>query len=202
MDKLTRFACLLPVWVLVGCASVTPTTETRPSYAIYSITPAGNTTAGAISEAVKRGLQRSTSDVRITTGIPPYPLPDEPGRFRLVSPFGEKLGALAASAGNSVQIPVCDNAIVSAYAADRGMANYGENTTFFMCVLPYTQGYHLNVYTTFTMTSGGFTPEALGAALARSVVGDSSQFIPRTIDNVITDLRQTGATVTLVESYP
>jgi hypothetical protein len=82
------------------------------------------------------------------------------------------------------------------------MAKYGEHTLFFLCVLPYQGGYNLDVYTKFSMASGGFSPETLGATLARNVVGDSSQFIPRTIASVVDSIKQTGATVNLVESYP
>jgi hypothetical protein len=109
---------------------------------------------------------------------------------------------LAATSGAAVKVPTCDDAIISAYAAYAGMANYGESTSFFTCVHPYQGGYHIDFYTTFPISSGGLSPEALGAALARSVVGDSSQFIPSTINNVLYRLRATGATVTLLESYP
>ena len=36
------------------------------------------------------------------------------------------------------------------------MSSYGESTTFFACLMPYQGGYSLNVYTTFTKTSGSF----------------------------------------------
>jgi hypothetical protein len=65
-----------------------------------------------------------------------------------------------------------------------------------------TEGYHLDVYTTFTKQAGGFGAKELGAQLARSVVGDSSQYIPKTINTVVQEVRSTGAAVTLVETYP
>lgn len=204
LRKRTFAISILAVIGLGGCASVTPTTETRPSYAIYDIKTTGSNSASKIADAVKRGLQSQTTEVKITLGIPPHPLPEQPGRFRLVNPLGDKMTALmAASQGSgSFQIPMCDNSILSAYAGDSAMAQWGERTTFFMCLLPYTGGYHLDVYTTFTMSSGGFSPEVLGATLARSIVGDSSQFIPRTINSVVQEIRNTGATVELIESYP
>lgn len=42
----------------------------------------------------------------------------------------------------------------------------------------------------------------LGATLARSVVGDTSQFSPRTIRAIVDGVAGTGATVKLVEAYP
>jgi hypothetical protein len=38
--------------------------------------------------------------------------------------------------------------------------------------------------------------------LARTVVGDTSQFIPRTIADVVDSVKATGATVTMTEAYP
>lgn len=58
-------------------------------------------------------------------------------------------------------------------------------------------GYALNVYTTFSKVSRGFSAAALGAAMARSVVGDSSQFIPRTIGQIVDAVRATGSSVSL-----
>ena len=182
-----------------GCASMTPTHEDRASYAIYDVHAADGLAPAHIADAIKVGLQKQTSQVQITQGIPPSPLPEKPGRFRLVNPFGPNLTALA---GQSLQMPTCDDALLTARAGDTSMAKYGESTLFFICVLPYQGGYHLDVYTKFSMASGGFNPQTLGATLARNVVGDSSQFIPRTIASVIDSVKQTGATVDLVESYP
>jgi hypothetical protein len=135
-------------------------------------------------------------------GIPPSPLPEKAPRFKLVSPYGANLSALAAASGQSVQVPTCEGAIVTANAVDSSMRQYGEGTTFFVCLMPYQGGYALNVYSTFSKASGGFSAKSLGTDLARSVVGDSSQFIPRTIANIVDSVKATGATVTLVEAYP
>lgn len=121
----------------------------------------------------------------------------------MTDPFkGSNLGALAAASGQSVRIPSCDQAIMTANASDRSMSQYGENSTFFLCLQPYTEGYHIDIYTAFTKKSGGFSTATLGATLARTVVGDSSQFLPRTIDDIINEVRNTGADVALVEQYP
>jgi hypothetical protein len=60
----------------------------------------------------------------------------------------------------------------------------------------------LNIHTTFTKASGAFSAATLGATLAGSVVGDTSQFIPRTIKAIVDGVAATGATVKLVEAYP
>jgi hypothetical protein len=186
-----------------GCASTTPTRETSVGYVIYDIKAGPDVTGSRIAEAVKVALQKNTSRVQITNGIPPWPLPDKPGRFQLVSPLkGSNLGALAAASGQSIQVPMCDGATLTANARDSSMARYGENTTFFACLMPYQSGYSLNVYTTFTKASGTFSAATVGATLMRPFVGDSGQFIPRTIGQIVEGVQQAGATVTLVEAYP
>jgi hypothetical protein len=102
MIKAAIAVCLL---ALSGCASMTPTTEEKASYAIYDIRATDGLTASRIAEAVKDGLQKQTSQVQISQGIPPSPLPEKPGRFKLVNPFGPNLAAIA---GQSLQMPTCD----------------------------------------------------------------------------------------------
>ena len=200
MKKIGLVSCVLAA-ALTGCASITPTREERASYAIYDIRATEGLSPSRIADAIKAGLQKQTNQVQITQGIPPSPLPEKPGRFKLVNPFGPNMSALATASGTSLQMPACDDALVTANAGS-SMAHYGENTLFFLCVLPYQGGYHLDVYTKFTMASGAFNPQVLGATLARAVLGNSSQFIPRTIASVIDSVKATGATVDLVESYP
>ena len=199
---ITAVAAIAAGLVLAGCASNTPTREMSSGYAIFDVKAGPEIRPGQIAEAVKVGLQKSTNRVQLVNGIPPSPLPEKAPRFKLVSPFGANLSALAAASGQSAQVPTCEGAIVTANAADSSMRQYGEATTFFVCLMPYQGGYALNVYTTFSKASGGFSAAALGADLARSVVGDSSQFIPRTIGNIVESVKATGATVTLVEAYP
>lgn len=185
---------------LAGCGGMgTKTNETVSSYAIYDIKPAPGVTAGQIGQAIKGVLQKNMSSVQINSGIPPSPLPEQPGRFQLRNPF--KGSNLAALTGN-MQMPTCDNAMITATSQDSAMAKYGEKTAFFLCVLPYTAGYHVDMYMTFQRKSGAFSTEALGATLMRPFVGDSSQFIPRTVKEILAAVEQAGATTSLVEQYP
>ncbi len=195
-------ALLCAVALISACASLTPTREISSGYAVFDIQDGPEIGAARIADAVKVALQKHMSEVRIVNGIPPSPLPDRAPRFQLVSPFKGGLAALAAASGQSMQVPSCEGAILTANASDRSMARYGEGTTFFACLMPYQGGYALNVYTTFAKTSGGFSAQVLGATLARAVVGDSSQFIPRTIAQVVDGVKATGATVMLVEAFP
>lgn len=198
---LTASLCLTVA--LAGCASTTPTREQSAGYAIFDVKAGPEIGHARVAEAVKVALQKNMSSVQISNGIPPSPLPDKAARFQLVSPFkGSNLGVLAAASGQNLQVPTCEGSILTANARDSSMARYGEGTTFFACLMPYQGGYGLNVYTTFTKASGAFSAATLGATLARSVVGDSSQFIPRTIASIVDAVNATGATVTMVEAYP
>jgi uncharacterized membrane protein len=200
LTRLTTLACAA---LLTACASTTPTREVSSGYAVFDITASADVSHAKLADAVKLALQASMSKVQIVQGIPPSPLPDKAPRFQLVSPFkGGSLGALAAASGQSFQVPTCEGAIVTARAADTSMGRYGEATTFFACLMPYQGGWSLNIYTTFDKTSGAFSAAVLGATLASTLVGDSSQFIPRTIASMVDRLKGAGATVRLVEAYP
>lgn len=201
MKNRITVSCAL-VALLSGCASITPTKETSVGYAIYDI-KAPDVGAAKVGEAIKIALQKNTSRVQISNGIPFSPLPEKAPRFQLISPFkGSNLAALAAAQGQSVQVPTCQGATLTANARDSSMGGYGENTTFFACLMPYQGGYSLNIYTTFTKVSGGVSAATMSATLMRPFVGDSGQFIPRTIGQIVEGVQQTGATVTLVEAYP
>ena len=193
----------LAAMLLAGCASTTPTVETTPGYAVFNIQGAPGVGHAQVVEAVKVGLQQRMSAVQIANSIPPSPLPEKMPRFSMVSPFkGSNLAALAASSGQDMQIPVCDGAIMTARAGNLSYASYGEATSFFACLMPYQGGWSLNIYTTFKKASGAFSTQTLAATLVRPLTGDSSQFIQRTIRDVVESVKATGATVTLVESYP
>lgn len=203
MQTTLRAAPVAALIILAGCASTTPTVETTPGYAIYDIKAPARVTHSQIAEAVKTSLQKSMSAVQVTNAIPPSPLPENAPRFQLVSPFkGSGLAALAAASGQSLQVPTCEGAIVTAQAADTSMRKYGEATSFFACVMPYQGGWSLNVYTTFRKASGAFNAQTLAATLMKPLTGDSSQFILRTINGLVDAVRATGATVTLVEAFP
>jgi hypothetical protein len=184
---------------LSACASMTPTREVTEGYRIYDIQ--GVTDHSAIAANVKAAMQKNADKVTFTNNIPPHPLPEKPGRFSTTNPFANSnLGALMAAQGGSLKIPKCDNSTFTATSHDNFEG--AENTTFFVCLLPYAGGYHMDVYYTFTKVSGGFGAQALGRALAQSMVGDSSQFIPRTLAALESAAQEAGGKVSVVETYP
>ncbi|MGA8148971.1 MAG: hypothetical protein WB870_15570 [Gallionellaceae bacterium] len=135
-------------------------------------------------------MQKDQSQVRITRDIQTGELPEIPVRFVLKDIFANtNMGALLAANGQSVKRPVCDNPVLTLASGNSGA---GGNTSFFLCVIPYRSGYTVNIYSTFSSSSGGFSAEALGAALAKSVVVDASQYIPRAMHDVRTASEMRG----------
>lgn len=187
--------------LLTGCASVTPTYQTETAYAIFDVQPA-SINREAFLQGITKAVQRNSTQVTVSRGIPPADLPAQPGRFEIKDPFGNSnMGALLAASGKSVKVPVCEDSIMTISSGNTFMAEQGENTSFFLCVLPYQKGYHIDIYATFSRLSGGLSGEALGTALARSVIGESSQFIPRTINDVKAAAESVGGRVTIVDSH-
>lgn len=196
---LTGLSCVL---ALAGCATSTPTIETSSGYAIFDIKAGPDIGPARIADALKVAVQKSMTRAQIANGIPPSPLPATAPRFQLVSPFKGNMAAMAAASGQNIQVPMCEGALTTINARDESMAKYAEGTTFFACLMPYQGGYALNIYTTFRKASGAFNAQIMAATLGRTVMGDSSQFIPRTIAQIVDSIKQTGATVTMTEAYP
>jgi hypothetical protein len=138
-----RLSTLILLAMLAGCAATTPTREISQGYAVFDVKAGPGLTHAKAAEALKTALQKNMSAVQITNGIPPSPLPDKPPRFELVSPFkaGSQMAALAAASGQSLQVPACEGAIVTANGRDSSYARYGEATTFFACLVPYQGGW-------------------------------------------------------------
>jgi hypothetical protein len=117
MKKFNAICCVSAAVLGAGCASTTPTRETSSGYAIYDVKAGPDLSGPRIAEAIKVALQKNTSRVQINNGIPPSPLPDNAPRFVLVSPLkGSNLGALAAGSGQTLQVPACDGATLTANA--------------------------------------------------------------------------------------
>ena len=193
------FCFLSCLSILSACSSLTPTKEVTEGYKIYNITGVSSSTQ--ISSNLKTAMQKNADKVQFTNDIPVSPLPEKPARFKLTNPFANSnMGALMAQSGSVIKIPSCEGSIFSATSNQNFRG--AENTTFFVCLIPYAQGYHMDIYYTFTKVSGGVSTEALGAALAQSVVGDSSQFIPRTILALEQAVQNAGGQLNLVEKYP
>jgi hypothetical protein len=195
-----KLLAMLAAISLYGCASISPTVENVEGFRIYDIKAEySSALTGKLSSNLKAAMQDNAGDVQFNNTLPPANLPEKPGRFELGTPFKNATGLLAV-AGTGIKIPQCPGAVIEA-TSHKAFAG-AEKTTFFVCLMPYQKGYHLNVYFKYFKSSGGLSSEALGRALAQSVVGDSSQFIPRTIGALENAVRSGGVEPTLLESYP
>ncbi|PJK11924.1 hypothetical protein CO614_06245 [Lysobacteraceae bacterium NML120232] len=194
-------ACLIGMGLLSGCATTTPTVQSKSQYVIYQIDMAEGVSSSQVAQAVKTSLQRNVNRMQISENVPPHPLPETAPRFQVSNPFGAGLTALAGPSAMT-QVATCDGALVYARAVMDSMSGYGESSTFTVCLWQYQGGYRLDTHVVFIEKSGGFSPEALGAAMAKKVVGNSGQLIPRTINSIVSEVEKTGAKVTQVEAWP
>lgn len=191
---------LLPLVFAAGCASLTPTKEQVEGFNIYDIQTAySSTLTMQLAGNLKQAMQENAKDVQFNNALPPATLPETAPRFQVVNPFKDATGIMA-MAGNSIKIPKCEGAVIEATSHDDFAG--AESTTFFVCLMPYQKGYHMDVYYSFTKLSGGLSNQALGRALTESVMGDSSQFIPRTIAALENAIKSGGVQPTLVDQYP
>lgn len=199
-----RAFTIIALLILAGCASITPTYQTESAYVIFDVQPASINRTRFL-DGITQAVQKHSTQVRVTREIPPAELPEKPGRFVIKDPFANSnigaLGVLLASSGQSMKVPVCDGSLMTIASDDSSMSHYGESTTFFLCVLPYKAGYNINIYATFSRASGGLSAAALGSTLARSALGDSSQYIPRAMNEVRLASEAVGGKVTIVDSY-
>lgn len=197
-----KLVIAISLFAMSGCASLTPTREVVEGYKIYDIKTEYNAaTTTKLAGELKKAMQLNAKDVQFSNGLPPSPLPEKPQRFQLTNPFKGATGFMAmAAASNEVVIPSCEGAVIQATSKDDFAG--AENTVFFVCLMPYQQGYHMNVYHRFTKVSGGVGAAALSRAIVSSAAGDSSQFIPRTVLALETAVKNAGAIPTVVETYP
>lgn len=206
--NLSKFSVSLPLIALSGlflgsgCAAITPTYETVEGHKIYDIqTHVTSVFTGQLASKLKEVIQKNAGDMQFNNSIPPANLPEKPGRYTLIDPLKNSPGLLALTGGKiSMQIPSCEGAVIEAIS-HRPFSG-SENTTFIVCLFPYQRGYQMDVYYKFSKASGGLSTQALGNALAQSLIGDSRQFIPDTISALENAVKAAGFQFVLIDSYP
>ncbi len=179
-----------------ACATpaLTPSVETTQSLVTYEITDIGVAEA---AEILVTAVKSELSTAQVQRNLAPADLPAKPGGIKVVNPLeGTSMAGLAALAGNSLTIPSCPEASVSVIADNTRFQRSGETTNYAACLWPYRDGLHMEIFSSYTIQSGGVSSAAIGRTLARSALGDSSQFIERTRDSIVTRLEAAGATVT------
>lgn len=191
MKKVKLVFLLGVILSLSACKTLTPTYEKQEFYSIYNISGLENNSKNysKLSNAVKSAMQGVMDGVSVRNKIPPSELPEEPARFNNSI---EKFGPI------SRNILTCQDSIMTATSHDDFVGQ--EKTTFFSCLMPYKDGVSLNIYYTFSKQSGGISN--LGTDLMRGMIGDSSQFLPRTLKRIEDEIKLTGAEIKLIDSYP
>ena len=156
----------------------------------------------AITDPLNRHVSDSDTVKPLVRGAPP----EVPGTFELVDPFeNSRLGGLGALLGASQRAQVkqvqCDGAVWIANAVRKIRGS--QNLRMTMCLFPYTEGYHLDIYAIDTVEKGGGLAEKLGRALAGAVVKNPREWTNKAIvDTVRSVSGKTGAVVTYVEGQP
>ena len=161
---------------------------------------------GEVIRAITDSLNNNVSDSETITPLVRGAPPEVPGTFELVDPLeNSRLGGLAALMGASQRAQLkqvqCDGAVWIANALRRIEGSHNLRIT--MCLFPYTDGYHLDVYAMDTQEKGGSLFKKLGRALAGAVVGDPREWTNKTIVGTVRSVRKkTGAEVSYVEGQP
>lgn len=185
--------------VVIGLAACSnKQAEIRTGYTVWDIPAHPPGDAKAVYASMKDGLESTGTKFTVSIDPPPAPLPEHPGHFAVGNPmrnsnFAAMMGPQGAEA---FKMATCDGASFVATLSNDSMNRFGENTKFVACVFPYINGYSISVWHKFMMDNNN-----IGASLARNVVGDSSQFIPRTVEALVSGLKSAGFVPTVVESF-
>lgn len=195
MNKIKLLSVIAAVALVSSCAAITPTYKTEEGFVVYDLkaNKSQSIDREKLMADITNTLKTHASQLRINRSIPPSPLPKEPGRFKITNPFqGTGIGAIAGSRAASLKVAVCDDALMVASSENTGMAQYGEQQNFTICVYQYAQGYSMNIYVSSVEATGGFSTATLGATISKAVTGGSSQFIPRTINELKLSMERHG----------
>lgn len=192
------------VLVLYGCGTVNNAllekTKTVEYYRIFDIKT--NADRFVVAESASKGLGRNVNDAKEAMPIPASSeLPSKPGRFSLSNPLNGSIYAALASGGGQIgfKIATCENASWTASAV-RSISGQ-SHLSLTACLFPYTEGYHLDLYATFTKKEGGFMEISRKAASA--LVGTPEEWVEKTFLDIVRQIRKdTGAQITFVEGYP
>lgn len=189
---------------LLGCGAMNNTfvekTKVVEYYRIFDLKT--QVDRYSIAEAASDGLGRNVNDAQEALPIPTsLELPEKPGRFVLVNPLeGSKFAALAAQGGQlGFKVATCDEASWRAIA-NRTISGQSQ-LKMTVCLFPYREGYHLNLYATFTKKEGGIME--LSRQAANAMVGTPEEWTEKTFLDIVRQIKaETGAEIVFLEGYP
>ena len=159
-----------------------------------------------VSRALIDGLNNNVSDSQTITPLVRGAPPETPGTFELTNPLeNSRLGGLAGLLGSAqtaqLKQVTCDGAVWIANFQRRLKGSQQLRAT--LCLFPYVEGYHLDVYALDTVEKGGGLSKKLGRLIAGAVVGDPGDWTNKTIVDTLRSVRaQTGAEISYVEGQP
>ena len=193
--------------MLSGCAGVgyvnnalANKTQHVEYYRIYDIKT--NADRYAIADAASTGLGKNVNSATEARPIPSSSeLPEKPGRFTLKDPFegSPQMAALMSGQGLGYKVATCSDASWTAKAV-RDVPG-SNNLHLTACLFPYKQGYHLDVYATFSKQEGGLM-QAVRSGV-NSVVGTPEEWTEKTFVDIVREIKkETKGDVTFVEGYP
>lgn len=175
-------------------------TKTVEYYRIFDIKTAAS--KQTVIKATSDGLGRNVNNAREATPIPKSAtLPETPGRFAIVNPFeGSRIAMLAGGAGSlGLQMAACDGAAWTAQAV-RDIAG-SDRLNLTVCLFPYKEGYHLDMYAVFVKKEGGLFQ--VSRDLAGAMVGTPEEWTEKTFLDVARNVyAKVDAKVSLLEAQP
>ena len=189
---------------LTGCGTMNNAlvekTKTVEYYRIFDIKT--QVDRYTIAEAASNGLGRNVNDAQEAQPIPTSSeLPEKAGRFTLVNPFkGSSFAALAAQGGQlGFKVATCEDA---SWTANANRTITGQSQLkMTACLFPYNEGYHLNLYATFTKQEGGIME--LSRQAASTMVGTPEEWTEKTFLDIVRQIKtETGAEIEFLEGYP
>lgn len=190
--------------ILPATASAQQADRTRELYHIFDIRTAAP--RQDVIRAVIDGMNINVSDSQTITPLVRGTPPETPGTFELKDPFADgRLGAFGALLGSAQTAQLkqveCDGAVWIANAQRRLRGS--QYLRLSMCLFPYTEGYHLDVYAVDTEEKGVGISRRIGRAIAGAVVGDPGDWTNKTIVDLLRAVRrQTKAEIDYVEGQP
>lgn len=190
--------------ILTGCGTMNNAlvekTKSVEYYRIFDIKTQAD--RYSIADSASNGLGQNVSDAQEARPIPASAgLPETAGRFSLENPFkGSKLASLASGGGQlGFKVATCEGASWTANA--KRTVSGQSQLRLTACLFPYKQGYHLDLYATFTKKEGGLMEISRKAASA--MVGTPEEWTEKTFLDIVRQIRKdTGAKVFFLEGYP
>lgn len=204
LDTLTGASLALVAMVMSSPASAQQADRTRELYHIFDIRT--DAPRDDVIRALTDGMNINVSDSQTITPLVRGTPPETPGTFELKDPFADgRLGAFGALLGSAQTAQLkqveCDGAVWISNAQRRLRGSQHLRLT--MCLFPYTEGYHLDIYAIDTEDKGGGISRRIGRAIAGAFVGDPGDWTNKTIVDLLRTVdRQTNAEIDYVEGQP